>query len=182
MVLTLRRPRKGFEKKSSASWNIANFIDDSSQPHSFFACPLQLRSFIAGAYCPVWCNVAAFSHLDRPDYHRANTMPRIPHSTLLRAYKISPLLPLVLRGTRDFPLAIRELRWMVEHVQDEFKKNPAKFKSGGGKGRLKTLCKRREKSEPLQYILGSQPFGPLDIKCRRGVLIPRCVFPGCLSR
>lgn len=26
---------------------------------------------------------------------------------------------------------------------------------------------------PLQYILGSQPFGPLDIKCRPGVLIPR---------
>lgn len=26
---------------------------------------------------------------------------------------------------------------------------------------------------PLQYLLGSQPFGPLDILCRRKVLIPR---------
>jgi HemK-like putative methylase len=25
----------------------------------------------------------------------------------------------------------------------------------------------------LQYVLGSQPFGPLDVKCRPGVLIPR---------
>lgn len=33
--------------------------------------------------------------------------------------------------------------------------------------------KRRGQLEPLQYILGSQPFGPLDIKCEPGVLIPR---------
>lgn len=26
---------------------------------------------------------------------------------------------------------------------------------------------------PLQYVLGSQPFGSLDIKCRPGVLVPR---------
>lgn len=32
---------------------------------------------------------------------------------------------------------------------------------------------RRGQLEPLQYILGSQPFGPLDIKCRKNVLIPR---------
>lgn len=32
---------------------------------------------------------------------------------------------------------------------------------------------RRSRHEPLQYILGSQPFGPLDISCRKGVLIPR---------
>ena len=33
--------------------------------------------------------------------------------------------------------------------------------------------KRREKGEPLQYILGTQPFGELEILCRPGVLIPR---------
>lgn len=32
---------------------------------------------------------------------------------------------------------------------------------------------RREKLEPLQYILGNQPFGQLDLKCKPGVLIPR---------
>jgi len=35
------------------------------------------------------------------------------------------------------------------------------------------LCRRRALGEPIQYILGSQPFGDLDIKCRPGVLIPR---------
>ena len=28
----------------------------------------------------------------------------------------------------------------------------------------------------MQYLLASQPFGELDIKCERGVLIPRYVF------
>lgn len=32
---------------------------------------------------------------------------------------------------------------------------------------------RRARLEPLQYILGTQPFGALSIKCRSGVLIPR---------
>ncbi|ANB13780.1 Mtq1p [Sugiyamaella lignohabitans] len=31
----------------------------------------------------------------------------------------------------------------------------------------------RGRGVPLQYIIGSQPFGDLDIKCARGVLIPR---------
>ncbi|KAI2615885.1 S-adenosyl-L-methionine-dependent methyltransferase [Hypoxylon sp. NC1633] len=38
---------------------------------------------------------------------------------------------------------------------------------------LRTLCRRRGAGVPLQYILGSQPFGDLDIRCRPGVLIPR---------
>lgn len=36
-----------------------------------------------------------------------------------------------------------------------------------------SAAKRRSNNEPLQYILGSQPFGPLDLKCMPGVLIPR---------
>ncbi|ETI23814.1 hypothetical protein G647_05620 [Cladophialophora carrionii CBS 160.54] len=32
---------------------------------------------------------------------------------------------------------------------------------------------RRSKGVPLQYIMGNQPFGTLDILCQRGVLIPR---------
>lgn len=38
---------------------------------------------------------------------------------------------------------------------------------------LTRLCRRRGIGVPLQYVLGSQPFGNLDIKCRPGVLIPR---------
>lgn len=32
---------------------------------------------------------------------------------------------------------------------------------------------KRAELVPLQYILGSQPFGKLDLKCKQGVLIPR---------
>lgn len=35
---------------------------------------------------------------------------------------------------------------------------------------------RRSHGEPLQYILGSEYFGDLEIKCRPGVLIPRSVY------
>ncbi|KAL3483585.1 S-adenosyl-L-methionine-dependent methyltransferase [Aspergillus germanicus] len=35
------------------------------------------------------------------------------------------------------------------------------------------MCVARSRGMPLQYILGDQPFGDLDIKCKRGVLIPR---------
>ena len=104
-------------------------------------------------------------------------MPRIPHALLLRAYKISPLLPFTLRATRDLPSAINELRWIREHVE-EFK-FPSPLR---GQEKLLELCKRREWGEPLQYILGSQPFGELEIKCRPGVLIPRYVDKKSQSR
>jgi len=35
------------------------------------------------------------------------------------------------------------------------------------------MCLWRSRGFPLQYILGDQPFGDLEILCRRGVLIPR---------
>ena len=43
----------------------------------------------------------------------------------------------------------------------------------GRQGRLAQLCRQRGRGVPLQYVLGSQPFGFLDIKCKPGVLIPR---------
>lgn len=36
-----------------------------------------------------------------------------------------------------------------------------------------SACHARSKLVPLQYILGSQPFGKLDISCKAEVLIPR---------
>ncbi|KAI5280516.1 hypothetical protein KEM54_003672 [Ascosphaera aggregata] len=35
------------------------------------------------------------------------------------------------------------------------------------------MVRQRAVGKPLQYILGNQPFGQLDILCREGVLIPR---------
>jgi hypothetical protein len=95
-------------------------------------------------------------------------MPRLSHSLLLRAK--SPFLRLVLRGTRTLDSAVNELRWLKEHVQESLKSPTYPRQS---RQRLLKLCQRRARGEPLQYILGSQPFGDLDVKCRPGVLIPR---------
>ncbi|PVH71562.1 S-adenosyl-L-methionine-dependent methyltransferase [Cadophora sp. DSE1049] len=95
-------------------------------------------------------------------------MPRLPPALLLQAYNTSPLLPLVLRGARTLDSATNELRWLKEHVESL---KPACLHVSSQK--LLKLCGRRSRGEPLQYILGSQPFGELDIKCRPGVLIPR---------
>ncbi|THH15133.1 hypothetical protein EW146_g5290 [Bondarzewia mesenterica] len=38
---------------------------------------------------------------------------------------------------------------------------------------LPTMVARRARGEPLQYILGTQPFGPLHLRTRPPVLIPR---------
>ncbi|KAH6715020.1 S-adenosyl-L-methionine-dependent methyltransferase [Leptodontidium sp. MPI-SDFR-AT-0119] len=95
-------------------------------------------------------------------------MPRLSTSLLLQAYNKSELLPLVLRGARTLESASNELRWLREHVQSFKSTSPDENRQ-----RLLRLCQRRSRGEPLQYILGSQPFGELDIKCRPGVLIPR---------
>ncbi|KAI1745926.1 S-adenosyl-L-methionine-dependent methyltransferase [Xylaria scruposa] len=39
--------------------------------------------------------------------------------------------------------------------------------------RIARLVARRGAGEPLQYVLGTQPFGDLEILCEKGVLIPR---------
>ncbi|KAM0162802.1 hypothetical protein ACHAPG_001508 [Botrytis cinerea] len=96
-------------------------------------------------------------------------MPRLSHALLRRAYNISPLLPLVLRETRSLSSAINELRWLREHVD---KTMSHRVPSQKWRTLLK-LCQRRAMGEPLQYILGTQPFGELEIQCQPGVLIPR---------
>ena len=40
---------------------------------------------------------------------------------------------------------------------------------------LQNMVRRRCHGEPLQYILGTEFFGDLEIKCKPGVLIPRLV-------
>ncbi|RDW89109.1 hypothetical protein BP6252_01141 [Coleophoma cylindrospora] len=96
-------------------------------------------------------------------------MPRLSNALISRAYGISPLLPLVLRGSRELPSAINELRWLREHVRSENRSRDTRLLNQ----KLLGLCRRRANGEPLQYLLGTQPFGELEIKCRPGVLIPR---------
>lgn len=88
-------------------------------------------------------------------------MPRISTAVIREAATIHPWLPLLLAENRTIPQSRQELRWLVQ----EFGSNKS--------AKLYNACLERNKHVPLQYILGSQPFGMLDIKCKKGVLIPR---------
>src|SRR4051812_30538830 len=101
-------------------------------------------------------------------------MPRLAPSLVQRARRISPLAAVLLPACRDLPSALNELRWIREHVSS----GRTETDPSNAEQRLWRLCRRRGRGEPLQYVLGTQPFGDLDIKCRKGVLIPRFAPPG----
>jgi methylase of polypeptide subunit release factors len=109
-------------------------------------------------------------------------MPRLAPSVLHHARRKHPLLPILLRECRDTRSAQNELRWLIEHAialqlspQNRTQRKSLTHTSSalGWRTTLRTLVRRRAKGEPLQYILGTQPFGDLDVLCERGVLIPR---------
>ncbi|KAK0626503.1 S-adenosyl-L-methionine-dependent methyltransferase [Immersiella caudata] len=94
-------------------------------------------------------------------------MPRIrPFTFWLARKKISPQAARLLFVCRDLLSAANELRWIREHVNTTPSKIPPNL-------RLHQLCSKRARGTPLQYLLGTQPFGDLEILCRPGVLIPR---------
>jgi methylase of polypeptide subunit release factors len=94
-------------------------------------------------------------------------MPRLPPSLFWRARsQISPLAPVLLPACRDLESTANELRWIREHVRD----NPSPIPESI---RIWQFVEKRGKGVPLQYVLGTQPFGDLDIRCQPGVLIPR---------
>ncbi|KAF7503501.1 hypothetical protein GJ744_003692 [Endocarpon pusillum] len=123
-------------------------------------------------------------------------MPRLPPFLLRLANREFHLLPALLRECRDLPSSRNELRWLTEHAIEQAEKlrttdlasSPSRTGDcknvltpslpsktiPGWRNLLRDYVKRREKGEPLQYILGTQPFGELEILCRPGVLIPRC--------
>lgn len=122
-------------------------------------------------------------------------MPRLPPTLLRQAHGISPHLRTLLPACRDIESARHELRWIREHVRSSPPSPstlPGSLPSASSRGhdaQLRTispsfardaeeqkvarLCARRGRGEPLQYVLGTQPFGPLEIQCASGVLIPR---------
>ena len=93
-------------------------------------------------------------------------MPRTPPWLFRQARRHSPHAATLLLACKSLPLALNELRWIREYV--DLNTNPAQREH-----RLHTLCRQRGQGVPLQYVLKSQPFGPLDMKCKPGVLIPR---------
>ncbi|OTB06096.1 hypothetical protein M426DRAFT_319168 [Hypoxylon sp. CI-4A] len=103
-------------------------------------------------------------------------MPRLPPSLLRRARSISTHLATLLPVCRDLNAAQNELRWIREHVSNLRSSAPSRSTRASAIDEqllLKRLCQKRGKGAPLQYVLGTQPFGDLEIKCRPGVLIPR---------
>lgn len=107
-------------------------------------------------------------------------MPRIPSPVLLNAYRENQLLPLLLRECRSLDLARNELRWLrgkalssLNPSSAERCDTPRSGHTAGWRSRLRSMCRVRSQGMPLQYILGDQPFGELEILCRKGVLIPR---------
>ncbi|KAL8836437.1 MAG: hypothetical protein Q9170_002925 [Blastenia crenularia] len=98
-------------------------------------------------------------------------MPRLPNQFLRQAHSIDPLLPLLLRSCRDLPSARNELRWLHEHLIASRK--PTRHDPMRMRKSLRKRCLERSRGKPLQYIIGDQPFGDLEILCRPGVLIPR---------
>ncbi|KAI0100783.1 S-adenosyl-L-methionine-dependent methyltransferase [Nemania sp. FL0031] len=118
-------------------------------------------------------------------------MPRLAPSLFRRAGHISPHLATLLPACRTIAAAQAELRWIRTHVVGPSQPRAAPSTSGASAGldkiststtgmmsaeteaRISRLVARRGRGEPLQYVLGSQPFADLDIRCAKGVLIPR---------
>ncbi|KAI1125996.1 S-adenosyl-L-methionine-dependent methyltransferase [Nemania abortiva] len=115
-------------------------------------------------------------------------MPRLAPSLFRRAGRISPHLATLLPACRTIESAQAELRWIRAHALSASQSRAEGSGSGSGPGsdgrgrgrgktqmeaRVARLVERRGTGEPLQYVLGSQPFADLDVRCKKGVLIPR---------
>lgn len=107
------------------------------------------------------------------DHEKAQNMPRVPTALLRKARTIDPFLPALLAPCRDLHTAQNELRWLREHVEAVAKARRAKGDKLAKGALLGQLVRERARGKPLQYVLGSEYFGDLEIKCKPGVLIPR---------
>ena len=100
-------------------------------------------------------------------------MPRVPTALLRKARTIDPFLPALLAPCRDLHTAQNELRWLREHVEEVANARRARGDTLTKGALLGRLVRERARGRPLQYLLGTEYFGDLQIKCRPGVLIPR---------
>jgi methylase of polypeptide subunit release factors len=102
-------------------------------------------------------------------------MPRIPNRLLRKAHAVDPFLPALLAPCRDLQAAQSELQWLREHVERVAKARRSRGDTLSKGSLLRQLVTERASGKPLQYTLGTEFFGDLEIRCRPGVLIPRCV-------
>lgn len=97
-------------------------------------------------------------------------MPRIHPRDIWQARAVNKALLALLPICRDIGSARNELRWLKEHAVAVSQRTGHHSQAN----LLANFVRRRALGEPLQYVLGSEYFGALEIKCRPGVLIPRC--------
>jgi methylase of polypeptide subunit release factors len=102
-------------------------------------------------------------------------MPRLPTLLLRHARAQEPLLVPLLRTCRDINSARNEFRWLKEYVEQDLIKKGLPAEGLVARQYLRKLCHERARGKPLQYILGTEYFGELELLCRPGVLIPRLV-------
>ncbi|KAI1469706.1 S-adenosyl-L-methionine-dependent methyltransferase [Daldinia caldariorum] len=107
-------------------------------------------------------------------------IPRVSPSAAQRLNTDMRYITALLPTCKNMSSAQNELRWIRESVESNklaplfretkaSKSNDKVYKAT----KLYRMCSLRGRGYPLQYILGSQPFGNLEIRCRPGVLIPR---------
>lgn len=113
-------------------------------------------------------HISSFPFSPAPSLSRAFHMPRINPKDVLRLRSNKALLSL-LPVCRDAVSARNEFRWMHEHATNVSRR----LGNTTAENVLSSFIQRRAHGEPLQYILGSEFFGDLEIRCRPGVLIPR---------
>ena len=126
-------------------------------------------------------------------------MPRLAPRFVAAARREHPHLATLLRECRDLPSARNELRWLRAHAkervtakappsalpvtQDRKRRRVSQTRfPPGWRTLLADLVQRRAYGEPLQYLIGDAPFGPLEMLCRKGVLIPRDDTEAWVSR
>jgi hypothetical protein len=100
-------------------------------------------------------------------------MPRLSRHLLAFAFKEHTLLPLLLRSCHDLRSARLELKWLEKHARDVQYSAQHKEGHSSWRSRLLQFCLSRSRGKPLQYILGTEYFGELELRCSSKVLIPR---------
>ncbi|EPY53145.1 S-adenosylmethionine-dependent methyltransferase (N(5)-glutamine) [Schizosaccharomyces cryophilus OY26] len=73
------------------------------------------------------------------------------------------------RATESIEQAKQEWKWICQELRELYPKDSKLHIQR----KIIQACKLRGRKYPLQYILQTQPFGPLNIQCSPGVLIPR---------
>lgn len=113
---------------------------------------------------------SSFFNSDKPFFKALQRKVRTHRSNQISVGSSDPLHSEHLH--QAIQLADAEFRWLRQHVKST-------------SGNLEPLSRVQRRSlldmtrrltrldEPIAYILGSQPFGPLEIQCRPPTLIPR---------